>query len=132
LSRPSPFQPAEPEPLLDGEVVRDLRSAGIGLLVGRMKAPTKRRLDESGARRPKGMRHEVRDRCRVGVPMNRDSVLLLGLGLIAAVLAGFVAFWILIEVWAAFGFLAIAAILLAFGWLYDRRAKRARADLTRG
>jgi membrane protein implicated in regulation of membrane protease activity len=64
--------------------------------------------------------------------MNRDSVLLLGLGLIAAVLAGFVALWILIEVWAAFGFLAVAAILLAFGWLYDRRAKRARADLTRG
>jgi hypothetical protein len=64
--------------------------------------------------------------------MNRGSVLLLGLGLIAAVLAGFVAFWILIKVWAAFGFLAIAAILLAFGWLYDRRAKRARADLTRG
>jgi hypothetical protein len=48
LSRPAPFQPAEPEPLLDGAVVRDIRSAGIGLLVARMKALTKRRLDESG------------------------------------------------------------------------------------
>jgi Flp pilus assembly protein TadB len=63
--------------------------------------------------------------------MERGSTLLLGLGILAAVLAGFAAFWILIEVWIAFGFLAVVAILLAFGWLYDRRAKRGRADLPR-
>jgi hypothetical protein len=61
--------------------------------------------------------------------MNRDSVLLLGLGLVAAVVGGFAIFWILIEIWVAFGFLAVVAILLAFAWWYDRRAKRARAGL---
>jgi membrane protein implicated in regulation of membrane protease activity len=63
--------------------------------------------------------------------MNRDSVLLLGLGLFVAVVGGFVAFWIFIKIWYAFGFLAVAAILLAFGWWYDRREKRTRAGLTR-
>jgi Flp pilus assembly protein TadB len=61
--------------------------------------------------------------------MNRDSPLLLGLGLFAAVVAGFVIFWIFLKIWVAFGFLAVVAILLAFAWLYDRRAKRARAGL---
>jgi SulP family sulfate permease len=40
-----------------GEVVRDLRLAGIELLVARMKAPTKRRLDESGLSREVGEQH---------------------------------------------------------------------------
>jgi hypothetical protein len=34
-----------------------------------------------------------------------------------------------LKIWVAFGFLAVVAILLAFAWLYDRRAKRARAGL---
>jgi membrane protein implicated in regulation of membrane protease activity len=63
--------------------------------------------------------------------MNRDSPLLLGLGLFAAVVGGFVAFWIFLKIWVAFGFLAVAAILLGFAWWYDRREKRARAGLPR-
>jgi membrane protein implicated in regulation of membrane protease activity len=62
--------------------------------------------------------------------MNRDSVLLLGLGLFAVVVGGFVAVWLLFKIWIAFGFLAVVAILLAFAWLYDRREKRARAGLS--
>jgi Flp pilus assembly protein TadB len=61
--------------------------------------------------------------------MNRDSPLLLGLGLFAAIVAGFVIVWIVFKVWIAFGFLAVVAILLAFAWWYDRREKRARAGL---
>jgi membrane protein implicated in regulation of membrane protease activity len=61
--------------------------------------------------------------------MNRDSVLLLGLGLFAAVIGGFLAFWLLLKVWVAFGFLAVVAILLGFAWWYDRREKSARAGL---
>lgn len=61
--------------------------------------------------------------------MNRDSPLLLGLGLLAAVVGGFVIFWIFLKIWFAFGFLAVVAILLAFAWWYDRREKRARAGL---
>jgi hypothetical protein len=63
--------------------------------------------------------------------MERDSLLLLGLGLFAAVVGGFVVFWIFLKIWAAFGFLAVVAILLAFAWWYDRREKRARAGLPR-
>jgi Flp pilus assembly protein TadB len=63
--------------------------------------------------------------------MERGSILLLGFGILAAVLAGFVAFWLLVEIWIAVGFLAVVAILLAFGWLYDRRAKKARAGIPR-
>jgi hypothetical protein len=62
--------------------------------------------------------------------MNRDSPLLLGLGIFAAVVAGFVLFWIFLKVWFAFGFLAVVAILLVFAWWYDRREKRARAGLS--
>lgn len=54
---------------------------------------------------------------------------LLILGLIAAIVGGFAAFWLLLKIWVAFGFLAVAAILLGFAWWYDRRAKRARAGL---
>jgi sulfate permease, SulP family len=39
------------------QVARDLRAAGIELLVARMKAPTKRRLDESGLSREVGEEH---------------------------------------------------------------------------
>jgi membrane protein implicated in regulation of membrane protease activity len=63
--------------------------------------------------------------------MNRDSLLLLGLGLFAAVVGGFVIVWIFLQIWVAFGFLAVVAILLAFAWWSDRRAKRARAGLPR-
>jgi membrane protein implicated in regulation of membrane protease activity len=67
----------------------------------------------------------------VNTPMGRDSLPLLGLGLIAAIVGGFLAFWLLLKIWFAFGFLAVAAILLAFAWWYDRREKRARAGLPR-
>jgi membrane protein implicated in regulation of membrane protease activity len=63
--------------------------------------------------------------------MDRDSPLLLVLGLIAAVVGGFAILWIFLKIWVAFGFLAVAAILLAFAWWYDRRDKRARAGLPR-
>jgi membrane protein implicated in regulation of membrane protease activity len=62
--------------------------------------------------------------------MNRDSPLLLGLGLFASVIGGFVVLWVFLKIWFAFGFLAVAAILLAFAWWYDRREKRARAGLS--
>jgi UDP-N-acetylmuramyl pentapeptide phosphotransferase/UDP-N-acetylglucosamine-1-phosphate transferase len=62
--------------------------------------------------------------------MNRESPVVLGLGLLAAVLAGFVVLWIFLKIWFAFGFLAVALLLLAFGWWYDRREKRARAGLS--
>jgi membrane protein implicated in regulation of membrane protease activity len=63
--------------------------------------------------------------------MGRDSPLLLVLGLMAVVIGGFAIFWIFLKIWVAFGFLAVAAILLAFAWWYDRRDKRARAGLPR-
>jgi Flp pilus assembly protein TadB len=61
--------------------------------------------------------------------MSRDSVLVLGLGMVAAVIGLFVILWILLKAWVAFGFLAVVAILLLMGWVYDRREKRARAEL---
>jgi Flp pilus assembly protein TadB len=61
--------------------------------------------------------------------MSRDSVLVLGAGMVAAVVGLFAILWILLKVWIAFGFLAVVAILLLLGWLYDRREKRARAGL---
>jgi Flp pilus assembly protein TadB len=61
--------------------------------------------------------------------MKRDSWLLMALGIGAAVIGGFLAFWLLLRLWYAVGFLAVAAVLIAFGWWYDRREKRARAGL---
>jgi hypothetical protein len=62
--------------------------------------------------------------------MNRDSPLLLGLGLFGAVVGIFVLFWIFLKLWVAFGFLAVVALLLGFAWWYDRREKRSRAGLS--
>ena len=53
-------------------------------------------------------------------------------GAIAAAIAGFVFFLVLEGAWVRWGFLGMclffAAILLLFGWLYDRRAKRRRDE----
>jgi membrane protein implicated in regulation of membrane protease activity len=62
--------------------------------------------------------------------MKRDSWLVIGLGLVAAVIGGFLFFWLLVRLWVAFGFLAVVALLLGFAWWYDRREKRARAGVS--
>ena len=61
--------------------------------------------------------------------MERSSLLAMGGLMVAVVIGLFVAFWVLLHVWAAFGLLAVVAILLVFAWWYDRKGKRERASL---
>lgn len=55
-------------------------------------------------------------------------------GAIGCAIAGFAFFLLLEGAWTRWGFLGMslffAAILLLFGWIYDRRDKRKRAELT--